>query len=340
MSIAGLQNYTESLSLLGSITVKNNLNTRNVFVNGTLSGSGISSNILSKNNVWTGTNTYTNTTTYSGPISPIDDNDLTIKQDVDNLVASYNPLPTDNFWNGRATFSGTVTTPNTSVSDNKLLNATQCDNFIANFQTIPGSISNTFSGNNQFNNNITVQNIPSLLIPTLDNQLASKVYVDSKIEVSGKTLTYTVLTPGSYNFDFVNRDNIIGIEFLLFGGSVNNTHSGAMYSGKIGNGNGQISSLFLKVGIKDDVLNRSSIPPIDSPSNTYIKSGYEYLGVAGGAYILNGNAQPGQLYGFSSDLTANIATFGRANAPNIFAYSNILGTTNSNGGAIFVAYYK
>lgn len=339
MSIEGLQNYTLPLSLLGQVTIENNLNTRNVFVNGTLTGTGIGDDILSRDNTWTGTNDYTNTTFYSGSSFPAN-NELTTKINADSLVSSYNPAITNNFWNGLATFSGSVSVPTSAVSNNKLLNKTQCDNFVDNFQTIPSSVSNIFTGNNQFINNIQVSNVPSLLVPTLDNQLASKVYVDARIEVSGKTLTYTILTPGSYNFDFINRSDIIGIEFLLFGGSVNNNTSGAMYSGKIGNANGQFSSLFLQVGVKDDVVDRTSIPPITGPANTYLKSGNEFVGAAGGAYILNQVAQPGLIYGFNSNLTATGATIGRINGSNLFAYSNILGTTNSDGGAIFVAYFK
>lgn len=340
MSIEGLQNYTLPLSLLGEVTVKNNLSTRNVFVNGTLSGNGISSNILPTDNTWTGTNNFTNITSFTGATPPTNDG-LTTKIDVDNLVSAYNPASTNNFWNGAATFSPlSPFVPTSAITDNKLLNKTQCNDFVDNFQTIPSSVSNIFTGDNEFTNNIQVSNVPSLLVPTLDNQLASKVYVDARIEVSGKTLTYTILTPGNYNFDFINRSDIIGIEFLLFGGSVNNNTSGAMYSGKIGNANGQFSSLFLQVGVKDDVVNRTSIPPITGPANTYLKSGNEFVGIAGGAYILNQVAQPGLIYGFNSFLSATGATFGRINGSNIFAYSNILGTTNSNGGAIFVAYFK
>lgn len=339
MSLAGLQNYTRPLSLLGFTTIENNLNTRNVFVNGTLSGGGISDDILSTNNTWTGTNDYTNTTIYSGSLFPAN-NELTTKLNADNLVASYNPALTVNFWNGLATFSGSVSVPNSSVSDNKLISETQCNNFVNNFQTIPAKPSNRFTGNNQFNNNMQVLNIPSLLVPTLDNQLASKLYVDNRIEVAGKTLTYTILTPGTYNFDFINRPEIIGIEFMLFGGSVNNSHSGAMYSGKIGNGNGNFSSLFLQVGVKDNVTNYSSTLPINSPQNTYLLSGSEYVGIAGGAYILNQQPQAGTIYGFSSGLTSTGASFGKAFGSNVFAYSNIAGTTNSNGAAIFVAYFR
>jgi hypothetical protein len=343
MSLEGLQNFTQPLSLLGFTTIEKNLNARNVFVNGTLSGDGISNNILSTNNTWTGTNNYANVTIYSGPSTGSAlPNELTTKADADFLVVTYNPASGAmvNFWNGLATFNGNVSVPNSAITDDKLISATQCNNFVNNYQTIPDSVSNKFTGNNQFNNNIQVSNIPSLLVPTLDNQLASKVYVDAKIEVAGKTLTYTILTPGTYNFDFINRPEIIGIEFMLFGGSVNNSHSGAMYSGKIGNGNGNFSSLFLQVGVKDNVTNYSSTLPINSPQNTYLLSGSEYVGIAGGAYILNQQPQPGLIYGFNSGLTATSASIGKALAPNLFAYSNILGTTNANGGAIFVAYFR
>lgn len=341
MSIEGLQNYTLPLSLLGQVTIENNLNTRNVFVNGTLTGTGISDDILSKDNTWTGTNDYTNTTFYSGISFPTNNNQLTTKLNADNLVSSYNPAITNNFWNGLATFSsGNVSVPNTSVSDNKLLNKTQCDNFVDNFQTIPSSSSNEFTGNNQFTNNMQVSNIPALLIPTLDNQLASKTYVDARIEVSGKTLTYTITTPGTYNFDFINRANIAGIEFTLFGGSVGGNISGVVYSGNIGNANGQFSSLFLQVGIKNDPTVYTSAPPITAPANTYLKSGNEFVGIAGGAFIFQGNVQEGVIYGFNSQLTANCITSSVRFGSNLFAYSNILGTTTSAGGAIFVVYYK
>lgn len=338
MSLQGLQNFTEPLSLLGFVRVKNNLNCKNIFVNGSLTGSGASGNISATNNVWTGTNDYTNTTTCSSVSVPLN-NELTKKQDCDNLVLSYNPLLTNNTWNGQAVFTNTVLIPNSAISNNKLLNNAECVNFVNNFQKIPASVSNTFTGNNQFVNNIQVANIPSLLVPTLENQLASKVYVDARLEVAGKTLTYTILTPGAYSFSFINLDKIIGIDFCLFGGSLNNLTSGAFYSGKIGNANGQLSSLFLSVGIKDDQTNYTA-NSLTLPSNTFLKSGADFVGIAGGAYLLNGVMQGGSIYGFSDGLTPTGASFGRVNMSNVFRYSNILGTTNSTGGCILVAYYE
>jgi len=345
MSLSGLQNYTQPLSLLGPVTIKRNFNAKDLYVNGTLTGSGISSNILVTDNTWDGSNNFTNTTSYTGSSQAVG-SDLVIKQDVDNLITSYNsganrPTITNNIWNGVATFSNVnpPSVPLSSVSSTKLVGFSEMVNYIQTQPILPSGISNNITGNNQFTLNPSVSNIPSLLIPTLNNQLASKIYVDSRLEVAGKTLTYNITTPGSYNFEYINRANIAKIEFILFGGSYNGTHSGAMWSGTIGNANGSFASLFLRVGIKNDTTNYSTYSATGVASNTYLSVSNTLVGVAGGACLLNGVAQAGQDTQSANGITGTLTCKGKSGADNLCKYSNLLGTLTSTGGAILIAYY-
>jgi len=346
MSLGGLKYYTQPLSLIGDVTIKENLNAKNVYVNGILTGGGISTNILGTDNTWTGTNQYNNTTSYTGSTYPVtNNNDLTNKNDVDDLATSYNsgalnPTLTNNTWTGTTTWNNLLppTVPYfSSPANNKLVGFSEMINYIQTYPTINNNSSNDIRGSNTFTLNPSVSNIPSLLIPTQDLQLASKAYVDAKIEVSGKTLTYTITTPGTYNFSFINRANIVGIEFILFGASYGGALSGSVYSGKIGNANGIYNSLFLSVGTKNPTTNYSSYND-GIVSNTYLKVGNEYVGIAGGACLLNGISVPGSIISSTNSITGTGTCNGRS-GDNLFKYSNILGTTTSNGGAILVAYY-
>ena len=342
MSISGLQNYTQPLSLLGDVTVKGNFNAKNVYVNGTLNGTGLSTNILNTNNTWTGTNTYTNTTSYTGSNPLSSDDDFTTKQDVDNLKTSYDtgslrPTITDNIWTGTATFSNVVPPiiPSASVTNNKLVGYNEMVNFINTYQSIPSNSTNDIRGNNTFSLSPLVST-PSLLIPTQNLQLASKAYVDAKIEVSGKTLTYTITTPGTYNFSFVNKANIVGIEYMLFGASNGTSLSGSYVSGKIGNGNGDFGSLFLKVGSITSINYTNYLQ--DVASHTYLKSSSSFIANAGGSAKINGVFVSGSVINGDNSISYTGTCNGRS-GNNLFAYSNILGTTTSQGGAVFVAYY-
>lgn len=348
MSLGGLQNYTQPLSLFGDVTIRGDFNAKNVYVNGTLTGGGISTNILATNNTWSGTNNYTNTTSYTGSVPPDFNDDLTTKKDADDLAISYNsgalrPTINNNVWTNVTTWSNVsppiIPTASGTPGSNKLVGYTEMTNYINNYPTIPASVSNTFTGNNQFTLSPELYNIPSMLIPTADDQLASKLYVDARLEVAGKTLTYTITNTGSYNFDFINRSLIVGIEFILFGGSYSGTHSGAMWSGKIGNANGAFNSLLLSVGIKDDPTNYTSYGS-SVASNTTLKVGNEFVGIAGGACLLNGVAKEGTQINSANSITGTGGCDGSVGADNFFAYSNILGTLISSGGAILVAYYS
>jgi len=347
MSLEGLQNFTEPLSLLGDVTIKGNFNAKDIYVNGVLTGGGISTDILGTDNTWTGTNTYNNTTSYTGS-NPAQNNDLTTKKDVDDLVTSYNsglynPITSNNTWSGTTTFSNInpPTVPYASVSSKKLVGFGEMVDYIQAKPSIPSNTgTNTFTGNNQFTLNPQVSNIPSLLIPTQGNQIASKLYVDSKLEVSGKTLTYNITTTGSYNFEYINRANVAKIEFILYGGSYNGSYSGAMFSGTIGNANGSFGSLFLRVGIKNDPTNYTSYSSTSVASNTYLTCSGQVVGVAGGAYLLNGVPQAGQDTASPFGMQGTLTSAGKSGADNLLKYSNILGTLTSNGGAILIAYYK
>ncbi len=340
MSVNGLQNYTLPLTLLGDVTVKQDLNAKDIYINGTLTGTGASTNILITNNTWTGTNTFNNVTSYTGSNPAVND-DLVTKKDVDDLATAYNPIPTDNIWNGTAIFTNAnpPIVPLASVSGSKLVGYSEMVSYIQSQPLLPSGTSNTLTGNNTFTINPRFTNIPSLLIPTLDNQIASKAYVDGMIEVSGKTLTYTITVPGSYNFNFVNRSNIAKIEFILFGGSYFGTQSGSMWSGTVGNGNGSFSNVLLRIGIKDDPTNYKAVNATDVASNTYITVNRSVIGVAAGACRLANTPTPGGEILPDNSMTGTLICKGKSGAANICAYSNILGTLTSAGGAILIAYY-
>jgi hypothetical protein len=100
MSIRGFQNYTQPLELDDVVTIEGTFNGKNVYVNGTITGAGISTDILGTNNVWTGTNDFQDVTTTIDVPANLDGNDLTIKKDADDQVAAYDAavLASDNTW--------------------------------------------------------------------------------------------------------------------------------------------------------------------------------------------------------------------------------------------------
>lgn len=345
MSIRGLQNYTEPLTLLGKITIKGNLNVKDLYVDGLINGSGVSTDILDTENTWTGTNDFQNVVTYTGTDVAVG-NDLTTKKDVDDAVLAYDPLSTNNTWELSSTFSNAQPPllPSTPITDNMLVGLSDFNNYIT---TAPTSLttnpSNIFTGTNNFTNTFQVGSV-QLEIPSQPNQLATKGYVDNEIEVAGKTLTYTITTPGTYNFSIIDRTKIGKIEYILFGGGRAGA-SGAMLSGSIGNALGSSGSLFLSVGIANDNTNYSNSGnyPFNVASNTFLNVSNVLIGGVVGGHILDGVNTPGSIYSFSGDDgsfagVSGIGSNGRLGADNRLA-SNNLGLQTSAGGCILVAQY-
>lgn len=338
MSLEDLQNYPDPLTLLGEVFIKGTLNAKNVYVSGTITGAGISTNILGTDNTWTGTNDFQNTTSYTGGNPPVN-NDLITKDDVDTAVSSYNPLTLNNTWTQQTTFSNAnpPELPTSAVQNNTLVGYTDFNNYIINTPTSLVGANNTWTGTNNFQASTFSVGQLQLQVPTASNQVASKAYIDGKIEVAGKTLTYTLTTPGSYNFANINRANIAKLDFILFGGSYNGSNSGAVVSGCIGNANGLNGSLVLNVGINNDPTDYTTYDQNVASSTSLLVSN-NLVACAGGACILNGVVTSGQQVQGVANGQNGISANGQV-GNNILAYTNVLGTTTSTGGAILVAHY-
>jgi hypothetical protein len=342
MSLQGFQDYTQPLVLNGEVTIKGTLNAKNIYVSGAITGAGISTDILSTDNTWTGTNDFQDVVSYTG-VAVVGATDLIQKVDVDNAVAGYNPLNTTNFWSVSPVFSN-ADPPSVPPFSSGVLNTTDLYSYVSMTNWTGGNPSgllttaNTLTGTNNFTGTFTGVSTPQLEAPTALNQPASKAYVDAKIEVGGKTLTYTITTSGAYNMSaLVNRANIAKVDFWLFGGSCGG-FSGAVVSGTIGNGCGLNGSLLLNIGTTADPAVVYTTQDTTTPSTTSFLVSNQLIAGAGGACNLNGALVGGNIltnvYG-----GANGLYLGGENGNNKLAYSNVLGTSTSAGGAIFVAYF-
>jgi hypothetical protein len=339
MSLQGFQNYTQPLVLNGFTTVNGDLNAKNVYVSGVITGAGISTNILNTDNTWLGLNDFQNLTTYTG-VAVVGATDLIQKVDVDNEVAGYNPLITDNVWTAVPTFSNAIP-PIIAVSTsnaNNLFTSQAVSDYIITFPSTLLSTQNAFSGSNTFSGTFTGVSTPQLEVPTIINQATSKAYVDGKIEVAGKTLTYTITTAGTFNFANFNRANIAKCDFWLFSGSCGGS-SGSVVSGTIGNGSGLNGSLILNVGTIADPTIVYTSQDKTLPSSTSFTVSNVVVGCAGGACNLNGTIVVGSVIAPDYGGANGLSMIGSNTTNNKLAYGNVLGTSTSAGGAIFVAYY-
>lgn len=341
MSLQGLQNYTFPLTLLGETTIDGDFFGADIFVSGSVNGAGGSTDILGNNNVWTGTNDFQSTAEYTG-IVPAAGSDLTTKEDCDTLITNYNPLPLDNTWNtlgSATTFSGIPPVfPISGVNSNSILCGFQDFNSILAATpgtNIPANASNTWTNTNQFTNTFGTTNV-SIEKATQSSQAATKIYVDTKLEVSGKLQTYVITTPGTYTFSNIPIGNVLKIEYMLFGGSCGGK-SGGMVSGVIGNG--ATSTLYCTIGTNaDPSVVYSSNTDMNISSTRLAWNNSTTLGAATGALNLNGTITAGGIFQAPYNSAYTTCMYGTG-TPNYFAYGNILGTTTSSPGAIFTAYY-
>jgi len=340
MSLQGLQGYTQPLVLNAETTINGTLNAKNIYISGTLTGGGISTNILGTDNTWTETNDFQNITTYTGVDAPTG-TDETTKLDVDTAVAGYNPLIINNEWGTLPPTFANAIPPSVPTFTGSLINLNDFYSYLSMTNYVsanPSSLlttANTFVGTQTFT---TFCGVPTtqLLVPQLINQPASKAYIDGKIEVGGKCLTYTILTPGSYNFANANRANIAKIDFWLFSGSCGG-YSGSVVSGTIGNGCGLNGSLLLNIGTTAD----PSVVYTDTtalPSTTNFLVSNVKVGVAVGACNLNGVLQGGSIGKPDYNGSGGLSCAGLL-GNNYLANGSQLGTSTSAGGAIFVAHY-
>ena len=340
MSLQGFQDYTEPLVLNGEVTINGTLNSKNIYVSGAITGAGISTNILTTDNVWSGENDFQDVVNWTGGAG-IQATDLIQKVDVDDAVTNYNPLVISNLWKAVPTFSN-IDPPSVPPESGATLNPADLFSYtsMTNLTTANPSgltaLNNTFSGTQNFTGFVGVAS-PQLEVPTALQQPASKAYIDGKIEVAGKTLTYTITTAGVYNFANFNTALIAKVDYWLFGGSCGG-YSGAVVSGTIGNGNGGQSGMTLYIGTTADPAVVVTTQDKTTPSSTTLLVQNTLVAGAGGACNLNGVLVGGNI--LTNDYGGvNGLSIGGINGTNALAYSNILGTGTSAGGAIFVAQY-
>lgn len=348
MALQGLQNYTFPLTLLGEVTVNGNLNGKDIYVSGVVTGVGISNDLLPTNNTWTGTNDFQDAASYTGA-SPATNNDMLTKKDITDSIAAYTPLGLNNLWLVPPVFSNAnpPTVPVQTffpIQGNVIPGYTDMTNIVPPLLTNICPNDNTFSGINTFSGTIQVDStvVPSLLEPTLPQQAASKGYVDGRVELAGKSVMFQITTPGLYNFSSANLTNgtlanVGKIDYWLFSGSCGGA-SGAVVSGTIGNGYGTRGSILLSVGTTAD----PAVVYTDqnqAPSTSYLAVSQEVVSNALGACNLNGVLTPGVTGPTSTVTGQGLSANGQLAANNLLDYSNLLGTTTSAGGCLFVAYY-
>lgn len=347
MALQGLQNYTFPLTLLGETTVNGDLNVKNIYVNGIITGTGVSSNILGTDNVWTKTNDFQNDAFYTGALPPTNQTDMLTKQDIDDAVTAYDPLIDDNVWTVAPVFSNAnppvLPVAGVNAPDNILVGYNDMVLVTAPlFTDITKNPINIFNGINTFTN--VVQGSISTPLDAVSQRAATKDYIDQQLNESGKTVSYVVSTQGESSFQDItgrNQNEAITIDYTLFSGACLGQASGSMVSGSIGNGLGQRGSLVFKIGntTNPSTVYTDQLGTTLLPSSTAIIVSNKIIANAAGACNLNGVITAG-IQGntlFATNLHA--ASNGQVGADNIFAYNNIFGTTTSTGGAILVVHY-
>ena len=347
MALQGLQNYTFPLTLLGETTVNGNLNVKDIYVNGTITGTGSSSDILGTDNIWTGTNDFQQVAFYTGVLSPTNPTDMLTKEDIDDAVTAYDPLSDDNVWTVAPVFSNAnppvLPVAGVNAPDNILLGYADMQTVAASvFTDVTKNAINRFTGINTFTN--TIADGITTPFATLPQHAATKEYIDQKMSVSGNTVAYVVSTLGQLSFTDItgrSQESAQTMDYWLFSGSCGGA-SGSMVSGTIGNGLGQRGSLLFKIG---NVANPATVYTTQLsttllPSSTaIIISPNIFVANAAGACNLNGTIVPGIVGNTTYTTTYNSTSSGQLGANNIFAYNNIFGTTTSIGGAILVVHY-
>jgi hypothetical protein len=146
-----------------------------------------------------------------------------------------------------------------------------------------------------------------------------------------------VTTPGSYNFANANIGAIGKIDYMLFSGS-NGQDSGAVVTGTIGNGIALNGSLQLLIGTAADPAVVYTTQDLTVPSSTQFLVAGITVASAIGACNLNGTLVPGIVGPTTYGALLGFSAAGRP-TDNLLTYSNLLGTTTSAGGCVFVAYY-
>lgn len=351
MALQGLQNYTFPLTLLGETTVNGDLNVKNIYVSGLITGVGISSDILGTDNVWVGTNDFQDTASYTGPNAPVNPTDMLTKKDIDDDETNYTPLPLDNTWTVAPVFSNAnppvLATAGASAPDNVLVGYNDMVTVAGTVITdITKNPTNTFTGINTFTN--VAQATVSTPLATVPQRAATKDYVDRQLVGSAKSITYLVTTQGQSTFQDITGksiDTAISMDYILFSGACLGQASGSVVCGTIGNGFSFSSSILFKIGnttdpskVYTDQLGQTLLPS----STTIIIVGQLsslFLANAAGACNLNGTIVGGIVGNTLTPMNYHGGANGQVGANNILSYNGILGTTTSQGGMILTVHY-
>lgn len=292
MSARKIINLAQPLVLNGEVDFLRDLSCRDVQVSGTITGGGITDDILGDDNTFTGKNDFSNTLTTSDITDPIG-NKMLRKDKLDALAAAYTSVDLDNAW-GRAAFSNAVNNPTIPansaghiLADNVISSLGDLNEYISQTQN-PLDKDNTFTGENDF---IAGESKIVTAVSTIDDQAVSKQYVDGVIEIAGKTLTFSFNTPGSHKITPPPQPigTIVKIDILMYGAGA--TGGGLSYypafnSFSIGDGNDNIPSFVLWVGEAQTGLPLlSAYASADVlPNNTYLTYAGKVMGGCRGTY--------------------------------------------------------
>jgi len=264
------------------LNINDNLNvTGNLDCDGTITGSGIDTDLLDKANKWTGLNTFQDTLTLDAAAT-INYGDglkgLGTKSQVDTTTADLN--------NGLLTDAQTLTGDivfNTAVPsglsvgdnppDNQFITYSDVGDVLAGSYSILDTEDNTWTGTNVFNTNCPEYSGSDAVSDASDNQAVTKVYVDDLITAASKTITKVFDTPGTYVLENTsNFDKAVSIDFTLFSGGFQSgsyNQAGACISASIGNALGDKgSALTIVIGGGADTTTTTPITNTISMSGT------------------------------------------------------------------------
>jgi len=351
MALQGLQNYTFPLTLLGETTVNGDLNVKNIYVSGLITGVGISTDIFGTDNVWVGTNDFQDTASYTGSNAPVNPTDMLTKKDIDDDETNYTPLPLVNTWTVAPVFS------NANPPVLAIAGATAADNVLIGYNdmvSVAGTVitditknpTNTFTGINTFTN--VVQSAVTTPTDAVPQRAATKDYVDRSLVGSAKSITYLVTTQGTCSFQDITGktiDTVISIDYILFSGACLGQASGSVICGTVGNEFTYGSSTVFKIGNTTNpatVYTNQDGSTLLPSSTTILFQGQlssRFLVNATGACNLNGTIVGGNIGSTETSMLYHGGALGQVGANNIFAYNNILGTTTSQGGMILTVHY-
>jgi len=294
MSAETLKDYPFELTFNGPVNVAGSCNVaKDLNVSGTITGTGIGTDVLASNNTWSGTNQFTNDCAILNP-DAWEGNKIATATDTDDALADTNTnfLTSEHTWTGVNTFAALPTgfsSGITNITNADALTTYEDMEAIINDQLSGGVAdkNNIWTGDNAFNET-SGANAPIAgagLIPTDDNQAVTKDYVDLKVEGSSKTITYWFDTPGTYTISNIPFERCSSIDYWLYGAGEADgltATTGSFISGSIGNVRGTNS---LVIYVADNGVYPSDNPlpyPDDYPDPaTLTPQNPSYIQVSG-----------------------------------------------------------